>query len=80
MIFAGCNVADGEDGWKFLERAGKLFLRTGGGYTLGWTSLGFELFDHDMHFWGDWRKVKFRAGGSVEGRETPPVPERFPPR
>ncbi len=70
MIFGGCNVADGDNGWKFLENAGKLLLRNKGGYTLGWTSLGFRLFNHDMHFWGDWRRVNFKAGGSVAGRKT----------
>lgn len=70
MIFGGCNVAEGDNGWKFLENAGKLLLRSGGGYTLGWTSLGFHILGHDMHFWGDWRRVNFLPGGFAVGRGT----------
>jgi hypothetical protein len=69
MIFGGCNVAEDDDGWKFLENAGKLLLRNGGGYTLGWTSLGFHLLGHDMHFWGSWKRVNFR-GPFVTARYT----------
>lgn len=70
VIFGGCNVAEGDDGWKFLENAGKLLLRIGGGYTLGWTSLGFHLFGEDIHFWGDWRRVNISPGGLVSDRRT----------
>jgi hypothetical protein len=69
IVFGGCNVAEGNDGWKFLENAGKLLLRKGG-YTLGWTSLGFHLFEHDMHFWGDWRRVNISPGGFVRDRRA----------
>ena len=73
MYFAGCNVADGEDGWRFLEAAGRVFFPTRGGVTFGWTSKGF--FDggnlitllsplisltrsgHEDHLWGDARYV-----------------------
>lgn len=67
VVFGGCNVADGDDGWKFLENCGKLLLKKGGGTTLGWTSLGFHLLNHDMHLWGEWRRVRIK-GGKVESR------------
>jgi hypothetical protein len=43
MYFDGCNVADDDEGWKFLETAGKIFLPRGGGLTFGWTSKGFAV-------------------------------------
>lgn len=70
IIFGGCDVAAGDDGWKFLENAAKLLLRRGGGHTLGWTSLGFHIWGHDMHFWGDWKSVYVLPGGFIAGRRT----------
>src|SRR5262245_39027291 len=54
ILFGGCNVADGDNGWKFLFAAARCFLRTGG-ETIGWTSKGFQapfgLRDgHIIHF------------------------------
>jgi hypothetical protein len=43
MYFSGCNVADKEEGWRFLETAGRVFFRRGGGVTFGWTSKGFAV-------------------------------------
>ena len=43
MHFAGCNVAEDEVGWKFLETAGKVFLKRGGGLTFGWDSVGLGV-------------------------------------
>jgi hypothetical protein len=43
MYFAGCNVAEDEAGWQFLETAGKTFLTRAGGLTFGWTSAGFAI-------------------------------------
>jgi hypothetical protein len=85
MYFSGCNVAGDTDcsgscspeardiGWRFLEAAGKLFLQ-GGGYTMGWTSLGHGwnqkiirmlVSSHSVHFSGDVRHVTFGPGGKV---------------
>jgi hypothetical protein len=70
MYFDGCNVADGEWGWQFLEAAGQTFLRGYGGYVLGWTSAGFglpSLFPdyggHTVHPWGDVRVVSVNPAG-----------------
>jgi hypothetical protein len=38
LYFAGCNVADSEYGWRFLEAAARTLS---GGVAIGWTSLGF---------------------------------------
>jgi len=43
LYFPGCDVADGEEGWKFLEAAGSVLLRGHGGLSYGWTSLGFAV-------------------------------------
>ena len=43
MYFEGCEVAAGDDGWKFLEAAGRTFFRVAGGAVLGWTSPGLGL-------------------------------------
>jgi hypothetical protein len=62
ILFGGCNVADGDDGWKFLLAAARCFLRYGG-EAIAWTSSGFQapfgLRDgHIVHLWGDTRQVR----------------------
>src|SRR5205085_10190846 len=46
IYFPGCDVAAGEEGWKFLEAAGSVLLRGLGGLAYGWTSLGFAMPSH----------------------------------
>jgi len=43
MYFNGCNVADGDRGWSFLETAASIFLKTMGGVSFGHTSVGFAM-------------------------------------
>ncbi len=64
LYFAGCNVADSEQGWRFLEAAARTFLATSGGVAIGCTSLGFRspFSGHSIHFWGDTRQVTFIPG------------------
>lgn len=70
MYFDGCNVADTDEGWKFLEKAGGLFLH-GGGQVIGWTSKGINLWaGHTVHFWGDVRTVVVGGKGKITGRHT----------
>lgn len=62
ILFGGCNVAEDDDGWKFLLAAARSFLAYGG-EAIGWTSAGFAapfgLRDgHIIHFWGDTRQVR----------------------
>jgi hypothetical protein len=79
MYFAGCNVADGDEGWQFLATAGRVFFPKRGGVTFGWTSKGFfdggnlikllaplpslALSGHEDHLWGDARYVFTGPGG-----------------
>lgn len=77
VYFDGCNVADGDAGWAFLEEAGKVLLKKAGGITYGWTSLGFGLpgwlpflGGHTVHPWGDTRYVTFAPGGTPSGRDS----------
>jgi len=73
LYFPGCDVADGEDGWKFLETAGSILLRGHGGLSYGWTSLGFAvpswmpwIGDHAVHPWGETRYVIVSPGGALK--------------
>ena len=43
VYFDGCNVAAGEDGWKFLEAAARTFMRGSSGQAFGWTSVGYGM-------------------------------------
>jgi hypothetical protein len=77
MYFAGCNAAVGEEGWKFLEAAGRLFLKVGGGEVFGWTSYGFAMRNQVfmpgrgriVHPWGKVRSVFIKPGGEVHSRK-----------
>ena len=70
IYFDGCNVAEGEAGWAFLAAAGKALLRTSGGITMGYTSVGFGMpgwapfiSGHTVHAWGSLRIIDFGARG-----------------
>lgn len=70
VYFDGCNVADGDEGWVFLEAVGKALLKKAGGAAYGWTSAGIGLpgwipfiGGHTGHPFGDVRLVSFGAGG-----------------
>lgn len=65
VYFAGCNVAEGPDGWQFLEAAARSLLHSAGGVAIGWTSSGFgsPFSGHMRHLWGDTRQAVVLAGG-----------------
>ena len=68
ILFAGCNVAEGDHGWRFLFAAARCFLRNGG-ETFGWTSKGFQApfgsFSGRIgHPWGDTKQVRNMRNGS----------------
>ena len=65
LYFAGCNVADSEYGWRFLEAAARTLLATSGGVAIGYTSLGFgsPFSGHVRHLWGETRQVMIIPGG-----------------
>jgi hypothetical protein len=64
LYFAGCRVAGGEPGWRFLEAAARTLLTVSGGEAIGWTSLGFGSFisGHVRHLWGETRQVMLLTG------------------
>lgn len=69
IYFDGCNVAAGESGPKFLESAGKAFLRLAGGEVFGHNSYGYAMpwwvpfiSGHTVHFSGDLVKLYFGPG------------------
>lgn len=67
MYFDGCNVADSSDGWDFLTAVGECLLPSGGGISMGYTSLGFGMGStfsgHTIHAWGELRIIDFKIGG-----------------
>jgi len=74
ILFAGCNVAEGDDGWKFLLAAARCFLGNGG-ETIGWTSKGFQApfslrRGHIIHFWGDTKQVTNMTSNSFRFYEN----------
>jgi hypothetical protein len=74
ILFGGCTVADGDNGWRFLLAAARCFLGCGG-ETIGWTSKGlqapFGLLDgHIVHLWGDTRQVCNMGGDSFRFYEN----------
>jgi len=67
VYFNGCNVAEGNDGWAFLEAASQVFLKPGGGEVFGQTSLGFAnpFNGHVIHLWGDTRRIYCDVNGRI---------------
>ena len=81
MGFNGCNVADGDDGWNFLEQVGKIFFRRGG-TVFGYTSVGIALPYNQFfwpqsggvyHLWGNVRRVHLGEFGRVLLRQDVPM-------
>jgi hypothetical protein len=67
VYFNGCNVAEGDAGWRFLEAAAAVFLSPGGGVVFGQTSVGFgnPFNGHVVHLWGSTRTLFVDAHGRV---------------
>jgi hypothetical protein len=70
VYFDGCNVAEGRQGWEFLEATGKALLASAGGVSMGYTSMGAGLpgwlpfiGGHTEHLLGDLRLIDFKTGG-----------------
>jgi hypothetical protein len=60
IYFNGCNVADSsqkdpQKGWEFLDAAGSVFLKLGGGFTMAQTGAGYPIIftGHVIRFPGD---------------------------
>jgi hypothetical protein len=73
IYFNGCAIADGNDGWSFLDTAGSVFLRMAGGVTLAQTGPGrivlpwAVMTGHVVHFSADTCYSFILAGGAVAG-------------
>ncbi|MFN8179249.1 MAG: hypothetical protein U0167_15060 [bacterium] len=70
IYFDGCNVANGSLGDGFLDTAGTIFLRAGGGEVSGWTTPGYGMSSwvpfiggHTVHYSGGLKRVYFDPGG-----------------
>jgi len=77
IYFAGCNVAGGEYGWRFLEAAARTFCRLRGGWAVGWTSSGLGvpswfpwIGGHVEHITGDTRAVSVTDDGYLNFYEN----------
>jgi hypothetical protein len=72
IYFNGCNVADEPEGWDFLDSAGGLFLRTGGGVTFAQTGLGRPIIvtGHVHHFGSSTSYSAWAPGGYFLGHVT----------
>ena len=86
VYFAGCQVAVGASGWKFLEAAARTLLQGAGGTAIGWTSNGykFPFINKPIHFSGHIWQVSISAGGDYlrfsEGGELVTDEKGFPAR
>jgi hypothetical protein len=72
IYFNGCDVADDPNGWKFLDAAGSIFLRIGGGTTFAQTGLGRPIIftGHVVHFGSTTCYSSFLPGGKLIGHST----------
>lgn len=70
VYFNGCNVAEGDDGWRFLEAAAATFITPGGGQVFGQTSVGFgnPWNGHVVHLWGTTRRLYVNYAGRIVER------------
>jgi hypothetical protein len=67
IYFNGCNVAEGQDGSRFLRAAASSFIKSFGGTVFGQTSLGFPnpFNGHVIHLWGDTKTLYVEPGGRI---------------
>jgi len=70
IYFNGCNVAEGSNGWAFLEAAAGVFITSGGGEVFGQTSVGFgnPFNGHVVHLWGNTRTLYIDQNGRITER------------
>ena len=66
IYFNGCNVADSPNGWDFLDGAGSIFLKRGGGTTFAQTGVGRPIiFSGHVHHFGSSTAYSLWAPGGV---------------
>lgn len=70
IYFNGCNVAETNSGWEFLETAAGVFMTSGGGQVFGQTSVGFgnPFNGHVVHLWGSTRTLFVDSNGNITER------------
>jgi len=72
IYFNGCNVADDPDGWDFLDAAGSVFLRRGGGIVFAQTEVGRPIVlpaGHVHHFGATTAYSVWMPGGYFAGHQ-----------
>jgi hypothetical protein len=69
IYFNGCNIADNETGWDFLDGAGKLFLTHGGGQASAQSEVGRPILftGHVVHFGAKVCRSVWAPGGVFLG-------------
>lgn len=74
IYFNGCNVAEDEVGWRFLESAARVFMPTSNGEVFGHTSRGYAnpspWGSNTWHFWGDTRTVYVKGGITERSKDN----------
>jgi hypothetical protein len=69
IYFNGCNIADIPNGWDFLDGAGSVFLKLGGGSTFAQTEVGRPVIftGHVVHFGASTHYSRWAPGGLFLG-------------
>jgi hypothetical protein len=86
IYFGGCNVAETDFGWTFLQAVGACFLRIGGGEVLAYRTYGAQFFESGpiRHLTGGLRTMVFSPGGVEASRNDGDalldIPRRATPR
>ena len=67
VYFPGCNCAETDMGWLFLDMMARNLCSFQGGLVFGWTGKGYfwPWSDHMRHFSGDCRYVDAGPGGDI---------------
>jgi hypothetical protein len=85
IYFDACDVADGEDGEKFLRAAGRVFLKGMGGEVFGWNAFGLGLpgwipfvGGHTVFPAGHIVRIRFAPGDPIG--TLVPAPHWSPPK
>ena len=72
IYFNGCNIADDPLGWDFLDAAGSVFLKRGGGVVFAQTDVGRVNFftGHVIHFNDSTKYSVWLPGGVFLGHNV----------
>jgi len=72
IYFNGCNIADNPKCWDFLDAAGSVFLKRGGGIVFAQTKVGrtMMLTGHVIHFDAETKRSVWSPGGLFLGHNV----------